>query len=81
MMKGRPQIKCPKCGSRLLNAGNKTVYNDTIIKILESENEHHDFIIRCNKCKTFIGIDNNYSTPLINSTSRDSSSHLRTCAS
>lgn len=55
-MKGHPPICCPDCNARLLNAGDKSVKNGTQTEIVRDFGRKYEYIIRCPKCGSYIGI-------------------------
>lgn len=55
-MKGCPPIYCPDCKSRLMNAGDRAVKNGTRTEIVTNSLSSYEYIIRCHKCGSYIGI-------------------------
>ena len=54
-MTGHPRLVCPKCGRRILNAGDKTIKNQTHLEEAVDGGDY-DYIILCEKCDTYIGL-------------------------
>ena len=57
-MKGCPPIYCPHCNFRLLNAGDKSVKNGTTVQLIKQNNSGYEYIIRCGRCGSYVGIVN-----------------------
>ena len=53
-MRGHPRLICPSCGHLLLNAGDKTIKNQTHLAV--ADDGDYDYFILCEKCNNYIGL-------------------------